>query len=203
LADEFWDAGTGVKVVDLVKSHGELAKIKTERDVKIGARPKAPTDYKLEVPKEVKLPDGVTFKFDEKSPLIEVARTFAYESGADQGTFNKLVGAYVQEALQRNAAAGAAIAAERTKLGEKAGERIAAVEAGLKNILTAEQYAGMRSVITNAHAVAAVEVLLAKLNASGISVGADGVDPVGPTPKQPTEDDILRAMYPKMFASRS
>ena len=53
--------------------------------------------YKLELPKDFQIPQGVEFKLDPNSEAARLARDFAHEAGLSQEQFSKLVSIYAAE----------------------------------------------------------------------------------------------------------
>lgn len=132
LPETFWDPTKNeIKGADLRKRFDELTASDAAAAVRRNSVPAAEA-YRAELPKELKLPEGVGFKFDDADPImgsvLREARRAANEWGLDQAGFSRLLGlhaaARTDEALfYKNAAA-----AEDGKLGVNGHARRTAVE---------------------------------------------------------------------------
>lgn len=202
LSDAFWDTEKNeVKLNDLLADHGTLSKYKSEMDAKFTARPESMDKYELRIPDSVTLPDGVTFEFDQDSPLVKSARQMAFDAGMGQEGFDSLVATYLDEKLQTysksETEAQEAYQAELVKLGERGKERVSAVESYLKSTLTDTEYTAIRGVATTAEGVAAIEKLMG--NARDVAPklqGAGGADNL-------SESDLREMMKdPKYWRDR-
>lgn len=136
LPDQYWDAtANAVKLPDLVKDFGPLATLKAEHDARMAAVPAKSDDYKLDLAKDYKLPDGVKWEWDEKNPLLAQAREFAKASGLSQDQFSALttmfVSAKVGDKLAMDKMMSEGDAAEKLKLGANATVRIDAAKTAL------------------------------------------------------------------------
>lgn len=166
LAEAFWDAEKNeVKLSDLITSHSDLSKFKTETEAKFANRPESADKYELRIPDSFKLPEGVDFEFDESSPLVEKARAIAFEAGWGQEGFDQLVSAYMQEKVASfqndETMIEETYQAELAKLGERGKERIDAADTFLKGTLPENQYNAIKRVATTADGIAAIEALMA------------------------------------------
>ena len=79
----------------------ELVAHKAESDLRKAQVPAAPGEYKLELPKDFKLPAGIQMKFgnpndpnDPKGPIIRAAQDWAHKNNLSQGQFSELLGIY-------------------------------------------------------------------------------------------------------------
>lgn len=91
-----------------------------------------PDAYALDLAEEIKGPDGEPVKVDPDNPLLKDFRALAHEAGVDQPTFSKLLTAYVKDQVsqaqtqqEQMIEAGRA---EIAKLGDKATDRMKAVD---------------------------------------------------------------------------
>jgi hypothetical protein len=96
------------------------------------AQPQKAEDFKLELPADLKMPEGVTFQFNPNDPAIEPARQFALRNNLSQQQFSEMVGVYVAAQANEMVAFNTAKAAEVAKLGDAANARVDAVTGWLK-----------------------------------------------------------------------
>lgn len=130
LPDSFWDADKNSLKADAFAEYDSLKALKAEIDAKSAAVPKDAAEYKLDLPKDFKAPDGL--KLNDKDPLVVVAREFAKDAGATQEQFSALVGKFVQQRIDQAAAMQAEMVQERAKLGADADIRIKAAGQALE-----------------------------------------------------------------------
>jgi len=193
LPPQFWDsAGGKVNLPDLVKSYGEISAFKTQHDQRVAGLPKTATDYKIEVklPDTVKLPDGMTFKIDDKDPRIPAVQALAHKHQLSQETVTELIALHAQSEIEAHVAAEASIQAEMKKLGENGKARVEALNAYFKANLSKEEDEALRPVIGNAAAFAAVEKLIAKAVTQRVPGN------VLPEPAKPVALPIEQRWYP-------
>lgn len=171
LPADFWDADKGeVKFGDLGTKFGELSTFKAARDAELAEVPAKPDDYKLELPADFKMPEGLEFKLDDKDPAFAAVRTFAHENKLPQKTVSALLAIEAQRQaadLQRSVDY---VLGEEKALGANFPERKAAVEAFLRTNLSETHYEGLRTRIDagGAKAFEAVEKLVELATAGGI-----------------------------------
>lgn len=137
LAEQFWDAEAGqIKGTDLKAHLDELAAFKASEDSRRAAAPEKPDGYALQLPKDLQLPEGVTFEFDENDPMVGLGRQIAHAFGLDQAGFENLmlkpfIEARIAEIKATAERETAAVEAQNKALGPKAEERRGAVETWL------------------------------------------------------------------------
>lgn len=189
LPDGLWDTATnGLNVAAI----SELHKFKTEADARAASVPTDPNGYKAELLADFKAPEGMSIEFDENDPVLGEARTVAKELGLDQASFSKLLTIHTKAQLANLAAQDAVIGEEQKKLGDKAGERIGAVESYLKANLGGDEYSALQSVATSAAAVTALEKLIAKANGGIIPADPNGGE------QQPQPKSTAEVLFPSM-----
>ena len=165
LAANFWDTEKNeIKISDLIADHSNLSKFKTETEERFKERPESPEKYELRLPEGVELPEGLEFEFQPDSPLAQMARQIAFDSGRGQKGFDELVAAFVQHEISKDAEDKTAIEetykAEMQKLGERGKERTDAADAFLKANLSEDEYDAINSIATSAIGVQAIEKLM-------------------------------------------
>lgn len=107
LPESFWDKDKGeVKFADLTKSYEELRQAKAEADARKAQVPAQADLYKPELPKDLKLPEGMEVKTDD--PLYLAARDLAHAKGWTQADFTDALAMYarIEAAKHETLAAG-------------------------------------------------------------------------------------------------
>lgn len=130
LPDSFWDKDKGaIKGGDLKKHFEESAKFKADVEAARGAIPATADDYKAELPKDFKLPDGMPelppgMEFNQSDPRLIALRKIAHERGFSQETFSALletealnVSSLIAKFKERDAALGENAAGRLSELG--------------------------------------------------------------------------------------
>jgi hypothetical protein len=105
---------------------------KAEQDVRKQSLPQSPDKYEVKLPPNFKAPEGVKFEFDMNDPGLARFRELAHARGMDQQTFSDALGIYAANKISEQERLAPARAAELSKLGSAAENRIGAVETWLK-----------------------------------------------------------------------
>lgn len=127
LPETFWDAEKGEAKADDFKKHlSDLEQLRTATDAARGQLPSEPEGYKLELPSDVKLPDG--YEPNDKEAKFIGLRKIAHEDGLSQSTVNKIVRLEAQTIVDHEAKIKLAIAARDKALGENGAARVASLE---------------------------------------------------------------------------
>lgn len=125
--------------------------------------------YKLELPKDFKLPQGVEFKFDDSDPVsgqvIKELRAFANARGIDQDGFSGLLSLHAAAKASEQAHLNAARDAEVAKLGAAGVSRVGTVETWLD----ASGYSDLKPMIVSAKIVETFERLINRVTSQGAS----------------------------------
>lgn len=183
LPESYWDADAkAVKTDDLVKGFADLNKFKTEYDASLAKRPEAPEKYELSLPEGFEMPEGFGFEFQPDSELAKLARDLAFAKGLDQEGFTKeILTPYIQHEIakaQKDATdAEEFYKTQRAELGEKADERLGAVDAFLKSKLTDEEYKAFDQVATTRAGVEAIEKIMGLANGPVVRTEGNGGAP--------------------------
>lgn len=113
LPDRFWNAEKGVLTDELVKdaSTRHAAEAARAKEIPAGAE-----HYKVQLGPEFVVPPGMTFKIDEKDPLLDFARGLAAEQKWTQKDFDGVVGKYAAVKLAESQAAAAQAKDEDAKI---------------------------------------------------------------------------------------
>lgn len=155
--EKFWDKSNGkLNTGALLTSYTELEKAGRPLLERINKAPKAETDYKIELPKDLGLPDGVEVKIEEDNPLLKTWRTLAHKAKLTNEEFNAGVVEYVKGEL----ATKPDRKREATALGENGEARIDAVDQWMAKNLPKDLYQGMAKAAVNAVTIRAMEHLI-------------------------------------------
>jgi len=105
---------------------------KAQADSRVAQIPAAPADYRLEFPKDFKLPVGAVFEFASlkdpvKGPLIQKAQEWAHTNNLSQGQFSELLGLYASSQAHENITTHERAKAEAASLGVSGPARIDAI----------------------------------------------------------------------------
>lgn len=193
LPEAFWDADAkAVKTDDLVKSYADLNKFKSEYDASLAKRPESPEKYEIALPEDFEMPEGFGFEFQPDSDLAKLGRDLAFAKGLDQEGFVKeILTPYVQHEIakaQKEATdAEEFYKTQKAELGEKADERLAAVDSFLKAKLTEDEYKAFDQVATTKAGVEAIEKLIALTGGPKVQTTGNGAAPDAITQEKLTE----------------
>jgi hypothetical protein len=108
----------------------DLVSFKASEDSRRLTAPQKAEDFKLELPADLTMPQGVTFQIDPNNPAVEPARAFALRNNLSQQQFSEMLGVYAATQANEMVAFNSAKAAEVTKLGDAANARVDAVRGG-------------------------------------------------------------------------
>jgi len=172
LPENFHDAKTGPKWDDFGKHYAEVITRDAAEQIRRNALPAKPDDYKIELPKDFVVPQGVEFKFDDANPALANARALYHDimSGKVSGQegFSKLLGLYAAEQVTQKQNYTTWAQAEQQKLGANGPARITAIEQYLTGKLGPDTAKLMMAGIAAAGQVEGWE----KIIAGGVSQGA-------------------------------
>jgi hypothetical protein len=123
------------KFGDLELSGAEIRDLlahKAETDLRKAQVPATPGEYKIELPKDMVLPDGAKFTLaaandPTKGPAIQAVQDWALRNNLSQGQFSELLGLYAASQSREQIMIGKAAAAEVAKLGVSGPARVDAI----------------------------------------------------------------------------
>ncbi|MBB4066758.1 hypothetical protein [Gellertiella hungarica] len=161
IPESFWDSEKGFKADDL----NALVAFKAEHDANLAQVPDAPDGYKLALPKDFKLPEGLTvdgaeFQLDESDPRFGMLRDFAHSRQMSQSDFEGMVAFGVQLDAAEQARLQEALTEQAEKLGTKGKARVEAVNTWLGAVLGSGPAAELSKMLYTAGQVEAFEALM-------------------------------------------
>lgn len=169
LPEAYWDAEKGEAkagaLTEALKKLGELEAAQAERAKLV---PEKAEGYEPALPEGFKLPDGIEIQLDTNDPVYAAARAFAKERGFTQAEFSSLLELNAQRVVAEHRTLSAAVAAERTKLGENRIARLDAVDSFLKGRLPEAQASALSNMLVTAAQVEAFETLMSSLSGDGV-----------------------------------
>jgi hypothetical protein len=122
---------------DIALSESELRDLLAHKSAEDSRKLTAPAkveDFKLELPADLKMPEGVDFRIDPNNPAIEPARAFALRNNLSQQQFSEMLGLYAATQASEAVAFNNAKAAEVAKLGDAGAARVDSVLGWLKSM---------------------------------------------------------------------
>lgn len=173
--DGYWSDDKGVDSAKLTSDFEALTALKADADARAKAVPQNLEDYKVELPAEFKLPDGLKADVLKDSPLLQPAREFAKKHGLSTDAFKEMVALQAQGEIANFNALKVAAEKQKTLLGENANARVQALTTKLTSTLGPELANAILPMMFTAKQVEAVEKLLAgaaapKFNSNGRSL---------------------------------
>ncbi len=144
---------------------------KATHDSQLATRPASPDAYKLELPADFQIPQGVEFSIDDKNPLWSQARAVMHD--IDQGrlsgqqAFSKLMALYAGAQITDRQGFDTWRAKEVEKLGPTGQARVTAVQTWMKGLLGDKPAAAMNAMLVTSDIVQAFEGLMARFASQG------------------------------------
>lgn len=163
----------------------ELAAFKAGLDVKRSTLPQKADDYKAELPADFKVPDGITYTFNQNDPLLHQARAVMHD--IDQGkisgqeAFGKLLALYAGGQVASQQAINTARNAEIQKLGTTGPARVDALTTFFRAYLGDQAGNRRMARIFTAQDVQDAEMEVSKITSQGgASFRGNGREPPQP-----------------------
>jgi hypothetical protein len=132
-------------------------------------QPADPTGYKLELPKDFVLPQGIEFKFDESGPAVQLAREFAHRNGFSQEQFSRMAAIHAAVEVQKLTQFRDLERAEVEKLGATGSQRVTTVQTFLKAHLGDEIARPFMNTLVMEKQVRGWEMIMQKLSGGASS----------------------------------
>lgn len=168
MPENFFDPEKGIKP-EFGQAFRDLQAFKAADDSRRLTLPAKPEDYKLELPKDFKAPEGIEFVPNDKDPILPQARAFAQKYGIPQDGFAELVALHAAAQIGQQTNIAAAKAAEVTKLGPNGTARKTAVDTWLVAQVGEEMGNELSRFTYTATQIEAFETLMAKARTQGAS----------------------------------
>jgi hypothetical protein len=150
---------------------GELISAKAQRDSQIASRPTSPDQYKVELPTDFRLPQGMDFKLDEQNPIFAQARAVMHDIDqgriSGQAAFSKLLGLYAGSMVNDVQKFEAWRAKEVENLGPTGQARVTAVQTFLKGQVGDELARAMNPMLVTSRIVEGFEALMGRFSGQG------------------------------------
>ena len=163
IPDSFWDGEKNTVKVDAIKDI--IARDAAAEVKRLSVPP--PEAYKAELPADLKLPDGVQFKIDEKNPIMPEVRAWANEVGLSQEHFSKALALHAKLVTAADVQVAEMAKAEIAKAGPNAGARVDAVSKWIRaEAGEADAKPIIATIVTDAH-LRFYEKMLNKITSQG------------------------------------
>lgn len=195
VGEPYWDAEKATIKPEFGQHYRDLTAFKAAEDSRKLTLPTKPEEYRLELPKDFKPPQGVEFKFDEKDPLLPQAREFALKNGWTQDQFSGAMGLHAAAKIAEKQNIEQAKTAEVQKLGVNGPARKTLVDTWLKAQLGDELGGHFSQFMLTANQVIGVEELMKKFRTQGAGGYSHTNREVDVKP-QPTT--LAERMYPNL-----
>lgn len=201
LPDDAWDEKAGVKLDALGKTFGDLAKFKADTETAAAERaaqiPAEAKDYGFELPKDLKLPEGVGV--DEKSGLWSALQDSSKEIGLTKDQYTSVAGRFVQALAAEQTKMAEAYKAEQTEmfkaLGDNGAARIDAVKSQMTALFGEKVGAQFGSTLFTPDIVKGFEQVFTALRDQGVtSFNGAGRGDSGRTDGKPEGWDSMSAL---------
>jgi hypothetical protein len=159
----------------------DLLKFKGETDLRRASLPADPSQYKIEA-KDVVLPPGMDWRFNEADPALAAARTWAHQNGLSQEQFSSLLGQYASMEAAKENTFRTAMKGELDKLGANATMRVTALQTWSQGVVGPELSKALCAGLFSEKQVRALEAIANKFASQGAaSFRQDGREPGGPS----------------------
>jgi hypothetical protein len=131
---------------------GEMMQRQAAEDLRKATLPATASEYRAELPSDLKLPGGVEYKLDGANPSLIAARNWAHQKGLSQAEFSEVLGIYATHEAQQNAVLAERSRAEIAKAGINAPARVDFVGKWLDGFVGAEAAKPIKAtLVTNSH----------------------------------------------------
>lgn len=162
IPENFWDAEKGFKSDDF----NALLAFKAEHDANLAQVPETKDGYRVSLPADFKLPDGIKLpegqeiSIDESDPRIAFARDFAHSRNMSQTDFEQMLALGVQMDVAQHQSIQQELAKQAEQLGPKGKERVSAVTTWLGAKIGGELAGALAPMLFTAKQVEAFEAVM-------------------------------------------
>lgn len=169
MPENYFDPEKGVKGEDFRKDFDAMSTERAAEAVRRNSLPKTVEEFKYELPKDFKPPEGLSFELKPDDPLVAQYRTLALEAGLDQEKFSKGLGLIAAVRLGEQVSLKKAYDGEVAKLGAAGPARVDAVTDWLKAVggADAAPLINVLRMAPVASTVIALETMIKKVTAQG------------------------------------
>ncbi len=195
LPDSFWDKDKGVvKGEDFKKHLDGLEKVKADLEAARGDTPAKAEDYKAELPKEFKLPEGLPelpadMEFNQSDPRLIALRKIANETGMSQKQFSAVL---ATEAITISNMV-AKLKERDASLGENAANRLGELQTWLNASFDKDTANDIGAALLSARQVKALESMKQALTSQGVgSFNAGGRESPDANDGRPANWDAMK-----------
>ena len=170
LPESFWDKDRREpRWGDLNKHLEDSAKFKADIEAARGETPAKAEDYKAELPKEFKLPEGLAelppgTEFNQNDPRLAILRKIANETGMSQKQFSAVL---QMDAIQQSIAVTGRLARDKA-LGENAAARIGELDTWFKASFDDPTAKQLSAVLYTPEIVKGIEAMKKALTSQGV-----------------------------------
>jgi hypothetical protein len=140
---------------------------KAQADLRKTQVPDKPESYAAELPKDFKLPEGMTWQFDTDSPAYVDARAWAHKNGLSQSQWSEALSFFASTQIAERVMVGNAAKAEVEKPGAHGTARVTAVDTWMRGTLGDELGGHIRGMMVTAKIVEGFEKLMTKMGTQG------------------------------------
>jgi hypothetical protein len=160
---------------------------------------KAPEDYRLELPSDFQVPQGIEFKLNEQDPLVPIAQRLMYDIDhgriSGQDAFRRLVALAAAKEVNQVQAFNAGVEREVQKLGATGTARVTAVQNFIKGLVPEDTLTDLFGGLWSEKAVRGWESIIRK-------VASQGVGSYSQSFREPPESDGKIPGYENMTFSQ-
>ena len=163
IAEKFWNADLKEPRTEILgKAYNELEGKLREKDdvvresIRAEMIASAPDEYKVNLSKDLKIPDNVNLDLNAEDPYVKWFFGFAKENGMSQETVDKAINDYVGIELGNMPD----VAKEIEKLGDHGQDRLLRVYNWMEAKLSEDQFKAMNPMLSTAVEIEALEALM-------------------------------------------
>jgi hypothetical protein len=162
--------GTKFKVGKFEVSEGDLSAMmgrQAQDDLRKATLPPAPEAYEAKLPADMKLPNGMTYTFDQTDPSLIAARNLAHAKGWSQQDFSEALGIFASHHAQQEAVLADRSRAEVAKIGANGPQRVDAVNRFITAEMGESDAKQIRSLIVTDSMLRYHERMMQKISSQG------------------------------------
>ena len=197
LPEKFFDKTAGPKWDDFGKYFNEVSTRDAANEVRRLSLPAKPEEYKLELPKDFKLPQGVEFKLDTAKPEFSKMQQVAHKHGLSPDAVSDMLGVYAETLVGSQASIQQAHQAEIAKLGANGPARVTALNQFFTGLVGTDGAKAIHAMMVTAGIVQALESVAAKFSTQGAASFHQG----GREPPPDSAGRVSSEQYAKMSAA--